>query len=165
MVSFWLTLSPFWPLYSVRSLVAVDCCFHGDIILREFVAGLGVVAVAVQRFEIHLNTELFQLRLDKLRIADVGLLACVAGERKGADLASVIHIEAICVLFRVARVRHILRGCVQILTERFGLLIAHGHGRHEAAVGVRGIGAAEYGAEAIISDQKFYPIALRSKNR
>ena len=52
--------------------VAVDCGFHGDIILREFVAGLGVVAVCVQRFKIHLNAELLELRLDKLRIANAG---------------------------------------------------------------------------------------------
>ena len=132
------------------SRVTVDCRFHGDIVFRELVAGLGVVAVAVQRFEIHLNAELLELRLDKLCIADMGFLARVAGERKGADLAVRVHIEAVCVLFCVTGVRHILRGFVQILTERLSLLITHGHRRHEAAVGVRGIDAAEYGAEAVI---------------
>ena len=129
---------------------AVDCRLHGDVVLREFVAGLGVVAVRVQRFKNDLNAKLLELRLDKLCIADMGFLARVAGERKGANRAVRVHIEAICVLFRVARVRHILRGFVQILTERLSLLITHGHGRHEAAVGVDGIGAAEHGAEAVI---------------
>ena len=132
------------------SRVAVDCRFHGDVVLREFVAGLGVVAVCVQRFKNDLNAELLELRLDQLCIADVGFLACVAGERKGAGLAVRVHIEAICVLFCVTGVRHVLLGFVQILTERLSLLITHGHRRHEAAVGVRGIGAAEYGAEAVI---------------
>ena len=80
----------------------------------------------------------------------MGFLACVAGERKGADFAVRVHIEAICVLFCVTGVCHALRGFRQVLTERFGLLVSNGHGRHEAAVGVRGIGAAEYGAEAVI---------------
>lgn len=133
------------------SRVAVDRGFHGDIILREFVAGLGIVAVCVQCFKNDLNTELLQLRLDKLRIANVGFLACVAGERKDADLAIRVHIEAVRVLFGVTGVRHILFGLRQILTERFGLLVSNGHGRHEAAVGVRGIGAAEYGTEAVIA--------------
>ena len=80
----------------------------------------------------------------------MGFLACVAGEGKDADLAIRVHIEAVRVLFGVTGICHILRGFVQILTERLSLLITHGHGRHEAAVGVRGIGAAEYGAEAVI---------------
>ena len=80
----------------------------------------------------------------------MGFLACVAGEGKGAGLAVRVHIEAICVLFCVTGVCHALRGFRQVLTERLGLLITHGHRRHEAAVGVRGIGAAEYGAEAVI---------------
>ena len=132
------------------SRVAVDCRFHGDVVFRELVAGLGVVAVCVQRFQIHLNTELLKLRLDKLRVTDMSFLACIAGKRKGADLAVRVHIEAVCVLFCVTGVRHILRGFVQILTERLSLLITHGHRWHEAAVGVRGIDAAEYGAEAVI---------------
>ena len=129
---------------------AVDCRFHGDVVLREFVAGLGVVAVCVQCFKNDLNAKLLKLRLDKLCIANVGFLACVAGERKGADFAGAIHIEAVRVLFCVTGICHALRGFRQVLTERFGLLVAHGHRRHKAAVGVRGIGAAEYGAEAVI---------------
>ena len=80
----------------------------------------------------------------------MGFLARVAGERKGANRAVRVHIEAICVLFCVTGVRHILFGLRQILTERLSLLITHGHRRHEAAVGVDGIGAAEHGAEAVI---------------
>ena len=80
----------------------------------------------------------------------MGFLACVAGEGKGTNLAVRVHIEAVRILFCVTGIRHVLLGFRQILTERFGLLITHGHRRHEAAVGVRGIGAAEYGAEAVI---------------
>ena len=132
------------------SRVAVDRRLHGDIVFRELVAGLGVVAVRVQRFQVHLNAELLELRLDKLCIADVGFLARVAGERKGADFAVRVHIEAVRILFCVTGIRHALRGFRQVLTERLSLLITHGHRWHEAAVGVRGIGAAEYGAEAVI---------------
>mgnify|MGYP002465326028 CR=1 FL=1 len=60
--------------------IAIDRRFHGDIVFRELVAGLGVVAVRVQRFKNDLNTELLKLRLDQLRVTDMGFLACVAGE-------------------------------------------------------------------------------------
>ena len=80
----------------------------------------------------------------------MGFLARVAGEGKGADLAVRVHIEAVRVLFRVTGICHALRGFRQVLTERLSLLIAHGHRRHKAAVGVCRIGAAEYGAEAVI---------------
>ena len=87
--------------------VAIDGRLHGDIVLREFIAGLGIVGIFVHRIQIYLNTKGLQLGLDHFRVAYMGLLCGVDRQCESGDLTICVHIEAIGILFGITGRFHV----------------------------------------------------------
>ena len=130
--------------------IAINCRLHGNVVLGELVAGLGVIGILVHRIQIDLNTELLQLILDHFRIAHMGFLCGVHRQREGSNLSGVIDVESVCVLFGITGSFHIFLGLCRVSCQLLGLLIANSGLRNKAPVGNLGVCAAKVSLESIV---------------